>query len=460
MKRLFILPALLAAALLLPAAAMATSLAPLHAPGHARATSHVARSAGRSDLAPLRYVPLARTLSGTGTISLNVYQLDGSAEVNAEVDWAVFESADMGYGYGNTDASGHIDLTGVPAASSDNGEVAVLLDNPDNGVYDLWNMSWDASGWSGGLQPGQLPMTITRSSDPYWNYWSSARENLYSHMSTEEHMARTDITRTGDVTNGNARTIGTGPETLDEGTLYFSVDEGMELPVGGTAISPGGTASPTLDVHEADAQRIWMNRWGSGKPGTKTKLFLNNFPAGWVNDLGGVADWPNSARPKSLGTKTSAGGEYETKNVTTPAGAAPGYRYWIWADHSNGSSQALYLQTWFQTCTLKASKATISRGGAIKLSGVIPTKGHRGSTRGISKNVIIYKTTKTISSQPSSWVPKRTIWTKVATVRANGLGKFTSRSLKPTRTTRYVVRYPDDAWYWGAFTSLCKVTVR
>ena len=462
MKRVFILPTVLAAALLLPAAAAATSWAPLHAPGHSRAAAFGARAAGHAGRAPLRYVPLARKLSGTGTISVNVYQFDGSPEVNAEAEWVVFASGGMAYGSGNTDASGHVDLPDVPAASSDNGEITVFLDNPDHGVYDLWNMSWDASGWNGGLQPGRLPMTITRSNDPNWNGWDSAQVSLYGHAGSETHMAGTEITRTvpGDITTGNACTIATGPDTLDAGTAYFSIDEGMELPVSGTAIASGETASPALDVHEADAQRVWMNLWGSGKPGTRTKLVLDDFPAGWVNQLGGGADWPASAPFRSLGTKTSAGGEYETKTVTIPAGTAPGYNYWIWADHSNGATESLSLQTSFQTCTLKASKATISRGGAIKLSGVIPTRGHRGSTRGISKNVVIYKTTRTTSSQPSSWAPKRSIWTKVATVRANGLGKFTSRSLKPTRTTRYVVRYPGDAWYWGAFTSLCKVTVR
>jgi hypothetical protein len=99
-------------------------------------------------------------------------------------------------------------------------------------------------------------MTITRSDDPYWNVWTSARVRLFSHVTTEDQVARTDITRTGDVTSGNARTIATGPETLDEGTVYFWDDEGMELPVSGTAISPGGTASPALDVQEADAQRV------------------------------------------------------------------------------------------------------------------------------------------------------------------------------------------------------------
>jgi hypothetical protein len=457
MRRLFILSTVLATALLLPAAAAATSLAPLHASGHVSATVQGVRAASRVDRAPLRYVPLARTLTGTGTISLHIYQFDASPEVNAEADWLVVEGADVGAGHGYTDASGDVALTGVPAATSGNGEIAVFVDSPDNGMYDLWNLTWDAGGTNIGLAPGHLPMIIHRSSDRNWNYWTQARVSLYAGTSDETHMASTTITRTGAYTTANARTITTGPETLDAGTIYYSMDEGMELPVSGTAVAGNTTASPALEVREADAQRVWMDYWGSGKPGTKTLLVLNNFRAHWTNKIIGGADWPDSAPIKSFGSKTSGGGKYEIKNVTIPSGAAPGYKYWIWVDHTAGAQ--LSLLTSFQTCTLKASKATIHPGGPVKLSGVIPTQGHRGSTRGKIKRVIIYKTTKN-TGQPNSWAPSRAIWTKVATVKANGLGKFTSRSLMPTQTTSYVVRYPGDAWYWGAFTSLCKVTVR
>jgi hypothetical protein len=230
----------------------------------------------------------------------------------------------------------------------------------------------------------------------------------------------------------------------------------MELPVSGTAVSSGATASPALDVQEADAHAIWANGWASGKPGTTTRLILERFPAGWVNQLSGIADWPATATFKSFGTKTSAGGTYETKSITIPSGTAPGYSYWIYADHSTGP---LSLMTSFQTCTLNASKLTIRKGTRIKLSGVVPVKGHLGSTPGItSKRAIIYKTTKS-TGQPTTWTPKSSIWTKVATVRVSGLGKF-SRYVSPSRTTRYVVRYPRDNWYWGAFTSVRKVTVR
>jgi hypothetical protein len=462
MKRVSVLMTACAAVMLLAGPAAAAPTAPLHASDHAHAARQDARAAGRVDRTPLRYIPLARTLTGTGTISLNVYTFSGLPDVGAETVWWVTDGAETGTGSGTTDASGQVTMTDVPAATSSNGEIAAFPNpttNPDNPVYDLWGLDWDTVWGPAGLQPGHLPLTITRSGDSDFNDWDYARVRLYSQPDANQtHMARSDIARTlaGDTTDGDARTITTGSETLSVGTVYFWDDEGMELPVSGTAVSPGTTASPALDVHEADAQAIWTSGWGSGKPGTKTQLVLDRYPAGWGNEIGGNADWPETAPFISLGSKISSGATLEALNITIPSGAAPGYKYWIWADHTSGP---LSLVTSFQTCTLKASKTTIVRGSMIKLSGVIPTKGHSGSKRGITKSLVIYKTTKN-TSQPTTWQPKSALWTKVATVRANGLGEFTSGSLKPTRTTRYVVRYPGDSAYWGAFTSVCTVTVK
>ena len=51
-------------------------------------------------------------------------------------------------------------------------------------------------------------------------------------------------------------------------------------------------------------------------------------------------------------------------------------------------------------------------------------------------------------------------WTRIGRVRTDGLGKYRKGSVRPGRTTWYAVWYPRDAWYWGAWTSLVKVTVR
>jgi hypothetical protein len=417
------------------------------------------------DRAPLRYEPLARRiLSGTGIISLNVYNYSGQPEVNAEADWWVFEELDYGTGYAFTDSNGHVDLTGVPAAASANGEVAVYLDNTtDYGMYDLYNMSWGATGLIAGLQPGRLPFTLVHDTSIGWEDWSAARVRLWAQNAGGElHMARTDIPKTGATTTGFASTISTGPESLVGGSVYFWDDEGMEIPVNGITVSSGSQASPGQIVHQSDAQRVWMDYWGSGKPGTSTWLILNNYPTGWVNQVYGVADYPSSARVKAFGNYTSTGEEYQGKRVVIPSTAAPGYRYWVWAEHDEGP---LSLQTWFQTCTLKPSRATVSRGTAIALSGVVPIKGHYGSKKGTPKYVHIYKTTSSklaAKGQPPvvGGSTREAGWTKVGKVRTDGLGKYRKGSIRPARTTWYVAWYPGDSWYWGAWTSVTKVTVR
>ena len=233
-----------------------------------------------------------------------------------------------------------------------------------------------------------------------WNFWKSARVRLWSVQGAETHLARTDITKTTATTYGTARTITTGPEQLSAGSIYFWSEEGMELPVSGTAVSSGTNASPGVTAREADAQRLWMDYWGSGKPGTATWLVLNNYPDGWVNDVYGVADYPSSAKVKSFGSFTSTGAPYDGKRMTIPSSVAPGYAYYVWASHDSGP---LSLQTWFQTCTLKPSKATVSRGASITLSGIVPVKGHYGSKKGTPKYVTIYKTTsaKAAKAQPA-----------------------------------------------------------
>ena len=464
MRRMVVLTTACATFLLLAWPAAAASSAQLHAFRHARAIDPAARAAHLIYRAPLLYVPLARTLSGTGTISLNVYTLNGAPEVNAEADWWVYQGEDYGTGSGTTDAGGHVDLSGVPAATAYNGEIVVTPDaaaNSDNPLYDLWGLDWDASGWGpAGLQPGALPLTITSSDDPHWKVWDSARVRLYSQPDAYVyHMARSDVARTGDVTDGSARTITTGSETLNAGTVYFWDDQGMELAVSGIAVSPGITASPTLDVQQADAQGIWTSGWGSGKPGTKTTLSLEHFPAGWVNDFSGIADWPDTAQYKSLGSKTSAGADTETKSITIPSGAAPGYSYLIWADHSPASPTTLSLVTSFQTCTLMASKTSVRKGAAITVSGIIPTKGHQGPTAGISKTVILYAH-RGSAKVPTKWNPKSQGWQKVASIKADGRGRYKSRSFKALKTLTLVVRYPGDAWYRGAYTSAQKITVK
>ena len=466
MRRRFAAVTFCATVLLCAAPAALALTAPPHPVGHTRADAHAPYAKRSADRAPLKYEPLARRiLSGTGTISLNVYSYDGLPEVNAEADWWVFTDTDYGLGSAVTNASGHVDLTDVPAATSNNGEVAVFLDNTtDYGMYDLYNMSWGDTGFSGALQPGRLPVTIVRSSQSGWTNWAATRVWLWAeNAGGEAHLARTDIAQTGATTNGYARTITTGPESLSDGALYFWDNQGLELPVDGIAVSSGQEAGPGQTVYQSQAQRVWMDYWGSGKPGTRTWLALDNYPDGWLNYIAGVADYPRTARVRDFGTFTTTGRSGDDwKRITIPSTAAAGYAYWVWASHDSGP---LSLQTWFQTCTLKPSKATVSKGAAISLSGVVPIKGHEGSKKGTPKYVTVYKTTSSklaAKGQPAATGGslRAAGWTRVGKVRTDGLGKYRKGSIRPSRTTWYAAWYPGDSWYWGAWTSVAKVTVR
>ena len=127
----------------------------------------------------------------------------------------------------------------------------------------------------------------------------------------------------------------------------------------GIAVSPGSQAGPGQTAYQSQAQRVWMDDWGSGKPGTRTWLALNNYPNGWLNYIGGVADWPSAAKPRDFGTFTTTGStSHDWKSITIPSTAPPGYAYWMWANHDGGP---LSLSTWFQVCTLKPSRSAVRR---------------------------------------------------------------------------------------------------
>ena len=153
-------------------------------------------------------------------------------------------------------------------------------------------------------------------------------------------------------------------------------------------------------------------------------------------------------------------GSHQLRNVsvTIPSTATPGYDYDIHVSRTDDGSM-LGITTSFQVASLKASPTSIRHGGAVRLSGIIPTQGHMGSTAGKSKSVILYQRTSA-AGPPAAWNAAAKGWHKVATLKANGLGKYASRLLRPKRTTWYVVRYPNDAWYWGAYTSVIRVAVK
>jgi hypothetical protein len=459
MRRVSVTAIICAAFILL--AASSAAAAPRHAASGAGLTAHNA-ALSHGGQGQTAYAPLAkRLLSGTGTISINVYSWAGLPEVGASTSWWVFSGADYGTGEGTTDSSGHVEMTGVPAATDQNGEIAVAIDATDRGAYDLWNLGWSDTGWIGGLQAGRLPVTFVPSTDSGWNSWSAARVWLYAHNAGDEvHLAASNIARSGSSATGHARTIQTGPETLYGGAAYFWDNEGMELAVAGIAVGPGQTAAAAPVAYEADAQRLWVDGWGSGKPGSSAWVVMENFPNGWTNAIFGAADYPSTAPLKSFGEFTCTGSDFEAQRITIPRTAAPGYAYWIEATHTSGP---LDLWTMFQVSTLKPSRAKVSSSSSVSLSGIVPVKGHYGSKKGTPKYVTLYKTTsaKLAKSQPKAFGGKRTAakWVKVGRVRSDGLGRY-KLSTRPGKTTWYCAWYAGDSWYYGSWTSVAKVTVR
>jgi len=398
-------------------------------------------------------------MAGSATVTCNVLSFAGDPEA-AKVSASVRDTTGViGSAEATTDAAGAAILTALPAASGN----GVIVVRPVTGTwqYNLWDLTWPAEGTTIDLRPGRLAMEIYRSDYGPFNRWPTAWVELVAEESGQYFVAGSLVTApsTGNyITNADVVSISLGPATLDACAIYYWSNVGSEVLVAGTGIAPGTLAfdnwGTRVSTDQFDAQAVWLNGWASGKPGTATTLVLERCPAGWANAITAQASYPASAPVKSFGTFTSVGGRYQSKRVTIPGTVKPGYAYTFDAAHISGP---LVLATSFQTCTLVASRASISRGGSVRLSGVIPTVGHLGTTPGKAKTLVLYKRTSS-AGQPRAWDAAKSGWTKAGTIAADRYGKYRIDQ-HPTRTTWYVVRYPGDKWYWGAYTSVVKVRV-
>jgi hypothetical protein len=282
MKRLLVCSTIVAAALLLPAAATASTPAPLHRWPAAKAAAAKAGRPGAGRKTPA-HIPLLGVLAGAATVQCNVYTFYGEPET---ADLFAYVWGDTDYGYAEASTVGGVaTLTGLPTADSNNGEVVVV---PTSGtlLYDLWGLDWPADGTVMGLQPGNVAMSIRRSNDSYWNYWTSAWVELTSVEANGIHYAGTEIAGTGSTVSGGAATITLGSETLDWGAIYYWANEGAELSdsVSGLGVSPGTTAG-SLTAYEAAAHAIWLPGWGFGQAGHGHLAALRALPQ-WLDQHG------------------------------------------------------------------------------------------------------------------------------------------------------------------------------
>ena len=61
---------------------------------------------------------------------------------------------------------------------------------------------------------------------------------------------------------------------------------------------------------------------------------------------------------------------------------------------------------------------------------------------------------------PTKWNPSAEGLVKLGSMHTNGLGAYTTPYIQAPETLTLVVRYPGDDWYYDAYTSTQKITVR
>lgn len=424
---------------------------PSHRAPQGRAPS--ARAATWATQPGATFQTLGAKLAGAAVVNGHVYAYDGAPIQQSYVYGEAYDRT-VGAWIGvetYSDGSGSYTLSGLPAADASGYLAATSSTEPwvMRRIYASWS---DPGPTTFDFRPGKVPTTLVRGT--IWSDWESAESELFGVDARSSIFAESLVPSSGGPTTvGDSYALG---GSYSQGALYFWADQGLEH-VTAIEVTAGARSVQSVTVSQNDAQRISVTSpyWASGKPGTTVTVKHWNFPAGW--NLG-FSGWPDApmGNGKAYGSAVAPAADSFTRKFTVQKTAPAGYSYHLETDHADGP---LLLHTPFQVCTLKSTKASIKKGGSIKLSGVIPTQGHWGSRAGKSKKVTIYQRSKSVSAAPTTWDATKQGWKKVATVTANGLGKYASASLKPTRTTWYVVRYPGDDWYWRAYTSVVKVRV-
>lgn len=456
------------AALLLPAAAVAgnqsfkavsTRTPAVHAgaarPHHSLRSATFAARADRGGQAPAATdvrIPTRVAAGGTCTVTGTVLGYDGGPVANADVQWAYYDASDT-YVRGTwtqTNASGRFSFSDV--AVTNRGRLTAW---PSDGAtkFRLGRLGFAPGANDFALRPGELTVQATRSSDPDWNDWTTMGTDFYGAVNAAA----------GEITGTSGQAYAMAP-SVDYGVVSFWKNEAVEwrsassIPIVAGALSTG-----TVAVNEADALQVWVSRpyWASGQPGATVGYDLTNWPAGYKATFAGYDQDPDQDISLQYPGDWTSTGSAATISFKVPSTATPGYMFDIEATRSDSlwSFTDLYIYDSYQVCTLKASKTAVRKGARISVSGVIPTQDHWGAEAGISKTVTLYSHQGT-AAVPTKWDPKSQGWQKVFSIKANGFGRYKSRTFRPNRTLTLVVRYPGDDYYWDAYTSTQKITVK
>jgi hypothetical protein len=442
------------AAILLAAGSAAASPPQLPAHGHDASHARVsARAAARAfGAGRVAFAPLGARLAGSTTISGTVLDSYGAGVANADVEWDILDSSgnatDSGFADGPTDTSGNWSTSTAVPAPSGIGQLWAYLENGD--IMARLGLTW-SEGTALPQSAGRLYVSADRGGP--WADFSQLSVHVFGDAISRGHVDAPD--RSSSPVDGEFEAQA-GAYTA--GAVNFFIDEGLEFSsaMTVTAFASSGTAAT---VDETDAQRITVAKpyWASGKPGSQITVIRGNFTPGWQNAVAGFTANPLDYHYADYGVRTSQSTATEPMSLKVPTWATPGYWYYVDASHVNGLG-TLYLKTPFQVCTMKPSKSSVRKGAKIRVTGVVPVEGHWGSQQGTPTTVTLYAH-KGVAGVPTVWNPGKG-WIKVGSVRTNKMGAYTTPSIKPLKTLTLVVRYPGDDWYWRAFTSTAKVTVK
>lgn len=396
-----------------------------------------------------RFFTLGARLAGAAVVSGYVYGYDGTPLSSASVAWATPIGESWESGSATSGPDGLYTFSGLPAADG----VGELLVSSPTAPWSIgrYNATWaDPGPTSFDFRPGVITTSVTRGG-PWGGDWADVWIDVYGSD------ARSNIAGMSIVSGTSATVVGDTwamPGAYTNGTAYFFMDEGMEFSTD-AAVTAGARSARTITIDESQAQRVEVTEpyWASGKPGSPVKIGHYSYPGAWTLDYAGFSDSPTAPTFRTLGSLITTGTSTFTKSVTIPTRAPAGYFYYLEAMHREGT---LALAAPFQVCTLKSSKGSVRRGGAVRLSGIVPTIGRLIPEVGGRKTVTLYRRTRSVSAPPQEWDATRKGWTKVASFRTDKLGRY-SKYVKVGRTSWYVLRYNKDDLYWGAYTSVLKV---
>ncbi len=387
-------------------------------------------------------VPCAAAASGPCTVNGTLLDFAGAPAPWTWVELSTSEGGDETWiGAALTGGDGSFVITGVPETTT--GELRATV---GKATYRSAGHVFTAAGPNTVvLRPGHIDVALKLHKDTRW------RPPFLVETWGGRGGARTWV----DGDRGAAAAL--APDCISA-VAYPYNNQGIEWSGAAIGVAPGVRAG-AITFDQAQARGAWFSspQWHSGAPGTRTSVVFSNWPARYVLGFSGREIAPDG-RTRTWPSIMTSGRVSFSRSFQIPTAATPGYVYELHILRTDGGSR-LDLTLSFQVATLTAAPVAIAKGAPVRLSGVVPTKGHWGSQAGAAKNVTLYARTSA-AGQPTVWDATRNGWTKVGAYRTDGSGAYQTGRLKPKRTTWYVLRYPGDEKYFRAYTSVVKVTVK